>query len=67
MKQYESALRKMLVNHKIVDFQFIGGYPVIVLDKNVCVTIQRDDEGNGPGAMFFQSYDGKPIEVVSNA
>lgn len=60
MSKYELALRKLLVKRKIVDLQIDPeGYPIIVLDNNMCVVIMQDPEGNGPGALSFQTKDGE--------
>lgn len=65
MTKYETAISKALLNRKIVDVQFVDHYPILVLDDKTCVVIQRDDEGNGPGAMCFQTADGTPIDIWS--
>lgn len=65
MSKCEAAIRKTLQGRKILDVQFLDSFPVLVLDNKTCVVIQRDDEGNGPGSMFFQTLDGKPIDIWS--
>jgi hypothetical protein len=63
LTKYQAAQAKLLVGRTIKDVQFVGGFPVLVLDNNNCVVIQQDDEGNGPGSMMFQHIDGTPINV----
>lgn len=62
---YYDAQAKLLVGRKIDAVQFVDGFPILVLDNGVCAVIQQDDEGNGPGALSFQTIDGKSISVFS--
>jgi hypothetical protein len=63
MSKYEAALSRTLSGHKIVDVQFSDDFPILILDNGVCVVIQQDDEGNGPGAMSLQKIDGTPVDI----
>lgn len=67
MSRYEDAQRAALKGRKIADVQFVDGFPVLVLDTGVCVVIQRDAEGNGPGAITFQDAGGQAIDIWKGA
>lgn len=51
---YVEQQRAQIVNRKIVDF-YVGDdrIPVIMLDDGTALAIMRDDEGNGPGALWI--------------
>ena len=46
------------------DFQLDPTVPVIVLDDGTLIYPSRDDAGNGPGALFGQSSDGRTVAFL---
>lgn len=56
-KKTETAFAKKVVGKKIVSvlYEKMGGelFPVLELDGEACLLIQRDDECNGPGVPVY--------------
>lgn len=64
--KYQELQAKFLIGRTIKDVQFVDEFPVLVLDNDVCAVLQRDDEGNGPGAISLQHIDGRLIDVYKD-
>ena len=55
MSEYERLILKQIVDRVITDFFIDGdGTPVITLDDGTAIAIMRDEEGNGPGAIWVE-------------
>ena len=46
---------RALTKEELDEMDWYGFAPVLVLDDGTEVTVSQDDEGNGPGRLFFDN------------
>lgn len=51
-KKWSKIAERIPVGRRIVSAKCAGGYMTVILDNGTELTPMRDDEGNGPGALY---------------